>query len=197
MVRVRGQIEQAPLVDIPSVRREYWSRKEVMLPSLKNFMPYEEMSWWKRLLHRVHIYKPSRPAPKVILRRMSEEEWVSIDERFASLKMELVKDRVKLVKLADKATTGKDLSKSEWKLLHHSHRKSLPIYIAMLECMIEKPEMTYEDTQVLVDALDDVDRNVLMSYVNMMTTEKAEVAKKLYDEHMQQMNKQMDRMVRP
>ena len=197
MVRVRGQIEQAPLVDIPSIRKEYWSRKEVMLPSLKNFMPYEEMSWWKQLLHRIHIYKPRRPAPKVILRRLSEEEWISIDERFAALKMELVKDKAKLTKLAQKVTAGKDLSKAEWKLLHYSHRKSLPIYIAMLECMIEKPEMTYQDTQVLVDALDDVDRNHLMSYVNMMTTEKAEVAKKLYDEQIQQMNQQMDRMVKP
>tara|TARA_R110002012_G_scaffold306406_1_gene511098 strand:- start:649 stop:1242 length:594 start_codon:yes stop_codon:yes gene_type:complete len=196
MVSVRGQIEDAPLVDISSVRKEYWSKKEILLPSLKKLMPYKSMTRWQKARHAVGLYKPERDAPKVVLRRLSEEEWVSIDERFASLKMEMVKDRVKLSKLAAKSSKGEDLSKDEWSLLHNSHRKALPIYIAMLECMIEKPDVTYEDTEVLVDALDDFDRDTLMSYVNMLTTEKAEVAKKVYDERMQEMNSQMARMVK-
>ena len=57
-------------------------------------------------------------------------------------------------------------------------------------------DVTYEDTQVLVDALDDFDRDTLMSYVNMLTTEKAEVAKKIYDERMREMDSQMARMVK-
>ena len=197
MVSVKGQIEDAPLVDISSVRKEYWSKKEILLPSLKKLMPYKSMTRWQKTKHAVGLYKPERTAPKVVLRRLSEEEWVSIDERFASLKMEMVKDRVKLSKLAAKSSKGEDLSKEEWNLLHNSHRKALPIYIAMLEYMIEKPDVTYEDTQVLVDALDDFDRDTLMSYVNMLTTEKAEVAKKIYDERMQEMNKQMAGMVKP
>ena len=99
------------------------------------------MTRWQKAKHAVGLYKPERTAPKVVLRRLSEEEWVSIDERFASLKMEMVKDRVKLSKLAAKSSKGEDLSKEEWNLLHNSHRKALPIYIAMLECMIEKPDL--------------------------------------------------------
>jgi len=196
MVSVRGQIEHAPLVDIPSVRKEYWSKKEVLLPSLRKHMPHESMSRWQRIKHAFGLYKPERSAPKVVLRRLTEEEWISIDERFASLKMEMVKDRVKLADLANKSSKGEDLTKEEWALLHSSHKKALPIYIAMLECMIEKPDVTYEDTQVLVDALDDFDRDTLMSYVNMLTTEKAEVAKKIYDERMREMDGQMARMVK-
>lgn len=196
MVSVRGQIEDAPLVDIPSVRKEYWSKKEILLPSLKKLMPHKSMTWWQKIRHTIGLYKPEKTTPKIVLRRLSEDEWISIDERFASLKMEMVKDRVKLTKLANKSSKGEDLSKEEWSLLHQSHRKALPIYVAMLECMIEKPSVTYEDTQVLLDALDDFDRDTLMSYVNMLTTEKAEVAKKIYDERMQEMNTQMARMVK-
>ena len=196
MVSVRGQIEDAPLVDISSVRKEYWSKKEILLPSLKKLMPHKSMTRWQRIKHAFGLYKPERTAPKVVLRRLSVEEWVSIDERFASLKMEMVKDRVKLADLANKSSKGEDLTKEEWTLLHSSHKKAMPIYIAMLECMIEKPDVTYEDTQVLVDALDDFDRDTLMSYVNMLTTEKAEVAKKVYDERMREMDSQMSRMVK-
>jgi len=196
MVSVRGQIEEAPLVDIPSVRREYWSKKEILLPSLRKHMPHEPMTRWQKIRHLFGLYKPTRPAPKVVLRRLSEEEWISIDERFASLKMEMVKDRVKLANLAKKSSKGEDLTKKEWALLNSSHKKAMPIYIAMLEYMIEKPDVTYEDTQVLVDALDNFDRDTLMSYVNMLTTEKAEVAKKVYDERMREMNSQMSGMVK-
>ena len=195
MARARGQMESAPLGDIPTVKREYWSKKEILLPSLKKLMPHKAMTTWQKILRVFRLYTPEREVPKIVLGRLSEEQWISIDERFASLKMELVKDRTNLIKLADKSSKGEDLTKKEWALLNQSHRKSLPIYVAMLECMIQEPSVTYEDTQVLIDALDDFDRDTLMSYVNMLTTEKAEVAKKVYDERMKEMNQQMSKMV--
>ena len=72
----------------------------------------------------------------------------------------------------------------------------MPIYIGMLEFMIEKPELTYEDTKRLLDSVNDFDRDTLISYVNMLTTEKANVAKKVYDVRMKELNDMKAKMVR-
>jgi len=179
MVRVKGQID-APLVDIANVRQEYWQRKEVRLPSIAKFMPKKKV--WFGL-------KEVEQEPKIILRRLSEEEWRSINERFWSVREELAKKLPILRKLYDKAAKGLVLKASEQKVLNHSQTESMPIYIGMLELMIEEPNMSYEDVRVLVDSVDDYDRETLLSYVNSLTSEKAIVAHRINEERMEELNK--------
>jgi len=59
----------------------------------------------------------------------------------------------------------------------------------MLELMIEEPNMSYEDVRVLVDSVDDYDRETLLSYVNSLTSEKAIVAHRINEERMEELNK--------
>ena len=179
MVRVKGQID-APLVDIANVRQEYWQRKEVRLPSIAKFMPKKKV--WFGL-------KEVEQEPKIILRRLTEEEWRSITERFWKVKDDLAKKLPMLRKLYGKAAKGQKLKATEQKVLNHSHTESMPIYIAMLEMMIEEPVMSYEEVRVLVDAVDEYDRETLLSYVNSLTSEKAMVAHKINEERMEELNK--------
>ena len=188
MVKVRGQIEEAPLLDMAAVNREYWTRKEILLPSLAKFMPKKKV--WFGL-------KEVEQQPKIVLRRLTEEEWRSIDERFTELKLELAKDKQALVRLFAKNTKGEKLKATEWAVIHKSHAKAMPIYVAMLEYMIDEPQLTYEDTKRLLDSVNSHDKDTLLSYVNMLTTEKASVAKKIYDERMQELNKIQSGMVKP
>lgn len=72
MVKVHGQMS-APLLDMGAVTKEYWERKELLLPSLKNFMP-EESKWFGLV--------KTKMTPKIVLRRLSTSDWESINERF-------------------------------------------------------------------------------------------------------------------
>jgi uncharacterized protein YacL (UPF0231 family) len=99
-----------------------------------------------------------------------------------------------LRKLYDKAAKGQKLKATEQKVLNHSQTQSMPIYIAMLELMIEEPQMNFEDVRLLIDALDDYDRETLLSYVNSLTSEKAIVAHRINEERMEELNK-MERQV--
>jgi len=179
MVRVKGQID-APLVDIANVRQEYWQRKEVRLPSIAKFMPKKKVWFGLREVEQ---------EPKIILRRLSEEEWRSINERFWSVREGLAKKLPTLRKLYAKAAKGQILKAKEQKVLNFAQTESMPIYIAMLELMIEEPQMSFEDVRVLVDSLDDYDRETLLSYVNTLTSEKAIVAHRINEERMEELNK--------
>ena len=184
MVSTRGQID-APLVDIANVRQEYWQRKEVRLPSIAKFMPKKKAWFGLREIEQ---------EPKIILRRLTEEEWRSINERFWKVRDNLAKKLPVLRKLYDKASKGQKLKATEQKVLNHSQTESMPIYIAMLELMIEEPDMSYDEVRVLVDAVDEYDRQTLLSYVNSLTSEKAIVAHRINEERMDELNK-MERQV--
>ena len=80
------------------------------------------------------------------------------------------------------------------RVLNNAHSKSMPIYTAMLELMIEEPKLKYDDVQLLIDALDDYDRETLLSYVNTLTSEKATIAQKINQERLDELN-QMQREV--
>jgi len=179
MVKVRGQID-APLVDMANVRQEYWQRKEVRLPSIAKFMPKKKVWFGLREVEQ---------EPKIILRRLTEEEWRSINERFWSVREELAKQLPMLRKLYEKAAKGLILKAKEQKVLNHAQTKSMPIYIAMLELMIEEPTLSYDDVNLLIDSLDDYDRETLLSYVNSLTSEKAIVAHRVNQERMEDLNK--------
>ena len=60
--------------------------------------------------------------------------------------------------------------------------------------MIEEPQMSFDDVRLLIDALDDYDRETLLSYVNSLTSEKAIVAHRVNQERMEELNK-MERQV--
>ena len=180
MVKVRGQMDQ-PIVDIAQVQEEYWERRTFELPSLAHL--HKPTGW------RKYLPWQKTQTPIVILRRLSTEEWMAFDEQFYNLKTELVKEAPAYRKVVDKMMLGKKLTKKETATLAVANRKSLPMYIAMLEKMMEKPDLNYDQIQMLLDSLDDYDRNTLMSQVNAMTSQKMAVAQRVSNDRVAEMDK--------
>jgi hypothetical protein len=180
MVKVRGQIDQ-PIVDIAQVQEEYWERRTFELPSLAHM---HEPKGWKK-----YIPWKKTQTPVVILRRMTTEEWVEFEERFYNLKADLVKDMPGYRSIVNKMMEGKKLTKKELASLSIANRKSFPMYIAMLEKMMEEPDLNYDQVKILLDSLDDYDRNTLMAQVNLMTSQKMSVAQKVNQERLAEMDK--------
>ena len=63
------------------------------------------------------------------------------------------------------------------------------MYIAMLEKMMVEPDLNYDQVHMLLDSLDDYDRNTLMAEVNTMTSQKMSVANKISQERVAEMDK--------
>jgi len=179
MVSVKGQLEDSPLLDVGAVKKEYWQRKEVLLPSLAKLMP-KKKGWFGR---------SKQETPKIVIRRLTEQEWRDIDERFYDQKVELVKNKNILGSLANRLMDGKSLTKQEFTVINTAQSKAMPIYKGMLEIMIEEPEMNYSDVSAMIDILDDYDRNTLMAYVNLLTSQKAETAKRVLEQRNEELNK--------
>ena len=184
MVSVKGQLEDSPLLDVGAVKKEYWQRKEVLLPSLAKLMP-KKKGWFGR---------SKQETPKIVIRRLNEEEWREIDERFYDQKAELIKNKNALSHLGNKMADGKSLSKQEYIVINAAQSKAMPIYKGMLEVMIEEPEMNYSDVSAMIDILDDYDRNTLMAYVNLLTSQKAEAAKRVLDQRNDELNKMQSKI---
>ena len=180
MVKVRGQIDQ-PIVDIAQVQEEYWERRTFELPSLAHL---HKPTGWRKYLP----WKKTQ-TPIVVLRRMTTEEWVEFEERFYNLKADLVKDMPGYRSIVNKMMEGKKLTKKELASLSIANRKSFPMYIAMLEKMMEEPDLNYDQVKILLDSLDDYDRNTLMAQVNLMTSQKMSVAQKVNQERLAEMDK--------
>ena len=180
MVKVRGQIDQ-PIVDIAQVQEEYWERKTFELPSLAHL--HKPTGWMKYL-----PWKKTQ-TPVVILRRMTTEEWMEFEERFYNLKAELVKEAPHYRRVVNKMMEGKKLNKKEEATISVANRKALPMYIAMLEKMMEEPDLNYDQVKILLDSLDDYDRNTLMGQVNIVTSQKMSVAQKINQERLAEMDK--------
>ena len=180
MVKVRGQIDQ-PIVDIAQVQEEYWERRTFELPSLAHM--HEPKCWNKYL-----PWKKTQ-TPLVILRRLTTEDWMDFEERFYNLKTELVRETPAYRSVVNKMMAGKKLNKKEQATVSVANRKALPMYIAMLEKMMEEPDLSYDQVKILLDSLDDYDRNTLMSQVNLMTSQKMAVAQKVNQERLAEMDK--------
>ena len=178
MVSVHGQMSE-PLVDLASVRQEYWNRKKVELPSLAH---YHKPTGWRRWFWK-------EETPVLVLRRLTEEEWGEINAKFHDIRVELAKEMDMLRHLVDKMMEGEMMSEDEMKVLHAAKVKVMPIYIGMLELMIEKPEMDYEGVRLLVDACDQRDKDTLIAFVDMLTTEKMKAAQAIYNEQLQDIKK--------
>tara|TARA_R100001594_G_scaffold35333_1_gene64725 strand:- start:1738 stop:2322 length:585 start_codon:yes stop_codon:yes gene_type:complete len=178
MVSVRGQLD-APLLDIGQVEKEYWERKTVLLPSLKKF---NKPKGWRRWL-----YKPQ--PPKIVITRLTAEDWNKIDGKFFTLKEELARDGKKLREITKKLTEDAEMiTEDEWTFLARAKIKAAPIYIGMLELMIEEPKMDYDQVQKLWDCLDNYDRETLATYVNMLSSEQMGVAQEINKQRIKEMD---------
>ena len=80
------------------------------------------------------------------------------------------------------------MTKKELLLLGEAKVKSLPIYIGMLELMIEKPNMNYEQVLKLWDCLDSYDQDTLASIVNMLTSEKMVVTQNINQKRLSELD---------
>tara|TARA_Y100000589_G_scaffold264961_1_gene255786 strand:- start:221 stop:796 length:576 start_codon:yes stop_codon:yes gene_type:complete len=180
MVKVRGQINQ-PIVDIAQVQEEYWERRTFELPSLAHL---HKPTGWKKYLP----WKKEQ-TPVVILRRLTTEEWMEFEDRFYNLKTELVKEAPTYRAVVNKMMEGKSLSENEQATLAMANKKSLPMYIAMLEKMLDEPKLNYDEVSILVSSLDDYDRSTLMAQVNSITSQKMSVANKVNQERVAEMDK--------
>ena len=180
MVKVRGQMDQ-PIVDIAQVQEEYWERKTFELPSLAHL---HKPTGWRKYLP----WKKTQ-TPVVVLRRLTSEEWMDYDDRFYNLKTELVKEAPTYRAVVNKMMSGKKLNKKEKATMAVANRKSLPMYIAMLEKMMVEPDLNYDQVHMLLDSLDDYDRNTLMAQVNTMTSQKMSVANKISQDRVVEMDK--------
>ena len=114
---------------------------------------------------------------------------MEFEEQFYNLKTELVKEAPTYRAVVNKMMSGKKLTKNEQATMSMANKKSLPMYIAMLEKMMEQPDLNFDEVQVLLDSLDDYDRNTLLSQVNTMTSQKMAVAQRVSQERVAEMDK--------
>ena len=170
MVKVRGQMNQ-PIVDIAQVQEEYWERRTFELPSLAHM--HKPTGWRKFIPWR------KTQTPIVILRRLNAEDRAEFDERFYNLKADLARDMPTYRKIVEKMMGAEELSDEETVTLGEANKRSRPMYIAMLEKMIEKPALDYDQVTILLDTLDEYDRNTLLGQVNTLTSQRMSVANKI------------------
>ena len=181
MVSTRGQINR-PLVDIGQVQREYWERKTIELPSLDKY--HKQKKSWKK----PSTWFKKTHTPVLVVRRLNNEEWESINERFLDLRTELAKDSIILQNIIGKMMDSQEITQEEKKIIAAAQAKAMPIYYGMLELMIEEPKMEYAEVQALLDVCDQNDRDNLMAQVNTLTSEKMSVAQAIADERMTEVN---------
>ena len=72
----------------------------------------------------------------------------------------------------------------------------MPIYIGMLELMIDEPKMEYSQVEALLDIVDQHDKDTLMAYVNTLTSEKMSVAQAVANERMDEVDGIRTKMMR-
>ena len=170
MVRVRGQLD-APLLDVKAVTEDYWERKEILLPSLSRlFKP----KGWRRWFYK-------EQAPKIVLKRLTQSDWDKIDERSQLLNSELGEQAHEYAPIIQKYSSGKKLTPEEYKSVNEWGIKMRPITYMMLQHIIEQPEMDYEQVSMMMEILDDYDKDTLLGYVSLMISEKATIMKKVYE----------------
>jgi len=170
MARVIGQLD-APLLDVGAVREDYWERKEILLPSLARL--YKPKGW------RRWFYKTQ--APKIVLKRLTQSDWQEIENRNYVLQTELEQALPEFTPLVNKYVGGQELTESEYKRLDEFSVKMRPMNYTMLQFIIDEPKMSFDDVKYMMEILDSNDIDTLLSYVSIMTSEKALVAKHILD----------------
>jgi hypothetical protein len=183
MVKVRGQMDQ-PIVDIAQVQEEYWERKTFELPSLAHL--HKPTGW------RKYLPWQKTQTPIVVLKRLTTEDWAEFDERFYNLKADLARDMPTYRKIIEKVLEVDKLTEKESVTLAEANKRAIPIYTAMLERMIEKPDLDYAQIKILLDSLDEYDRNTLLGQVNVLTSQRMSVANKIGQERMAEVQKMQE-----
>ena len=184
MVSTTGQLD-APLVDIGAVQREYWERKTIELPSLAKF---QKPKGWRSWFKKTHT-------PVCVIKRLSNSEWNNINEKFLDLRTELAKDLLLLQEIITSMMDGEEISQDEKVVINAAQAKAMPIYIGMLEAMVEEPKMNYAEVQAMLDVCDQNDRDNLMAQVNTLTSEKMSVAQAVANERMSEVNELRTQMM--
>jgi len=175
MVSIRGQID-APLLDVGAVREDYWERKEILLPSLSRlFKP----KGWRRFFYKTQ-------APKIVLKRLTQTDWDEIDNKNFLLQGELAEESQKCQPLLNRFANGDVLNETETQILNDYAMKTRPISYNMLQHMITEPNMSYEEVSMMMEVIDQNDTDTLLSYVSIMTSEKARAMKLIYDKRMKE-----------
>jgi len=175
MARVRGQLD-APLLDVGAVREDYWERKEILLPSLSRlFKP----KGWKRFFYKTQ-------APKIVIKRLTQSDWDEIENKNFALRAEMEDEAQRLAPIIQKFNAGRDLSTNESRELEEYGITMRPVTYNMLQLIIDEPKMSFDEVTMMMEILDDYDTETLLSYVSMMTSEKASVMKRIYDKRMQE-----------
>ena len=175
MARVRGQLD-APLLDVGAVREDYWERKEILLPSLSRlFKP----KGWKRFFYKTQ-------APKIVIKRLTQSDWDEIENKNFALRGEMEDEAQRLAPIIQKFNAGRDLSTNESRELEEYGITMRPVTYNMLQLIIDEPKMSFDEVTMMMEILDDYDTETLLSYVSMMTSEKASVMKRIYDKRMQE-----------
>ena len=185
MVSPRGQINR-PLVDIGAVQREYWERKTIELPSLAKYQ--KEKRTWKN-------WFVGNPSPVLVIRRLTNDEWDNINDKFLDLRTELAKDSILLQNIVGKIMDAEKITQEEKKIIGAAQAKAMPIYYGMLEIMIDEPKMQYDEVVALLDVCDQNDKDNLMAQVNTLTSEKMSVAQAIADERMSEVNELHTKMM--
>ena len=175
MVRVRGQLD-APLLDVGAVREDYWERKEILLSSLSRL--YKPKGWGR------WFYKEQ--APKIVIKRLTQSDWDEIENKNFALRAEMEDEARRMSPIIQKFNAGKEISASESRQLEQYGVSMRPVTYNMLQLIIEEPKMSYDEVTMMMEILDDYDTETLLSYVSMMTSEKASVMKRIYDKRMQE-----------
>ena len=88
--------------------------------------------------------------------------------------------------IIQKFNAGKEISASESRQLEQYGVSMRPVTYNMLQLIIEEPKMSYDEVTMMMEILDDYDTETLLSYVSMMTSEKASVMKRIYDKRIQE-----------
>tara|TARA_R110000824_G_scaffold12771_2_gene55792 strand:- start:486 stop:1049 length:564 start_codon:yes stop_codon:yes gene_type:complete len=171
MVRVRGQID-APLVDIGAVKQDFWERRTIVLPSLARL---HKTKGWRSWFSKAQT-------PKIVVRRLKSSQWEEIQTDFANERVEIAKSAAKIREIQEKANNLEVLSSDEKKFLVHVNHLAQPMVYAMISKMLEEPKMTFEEVVILMETLDDYDRNTLVALVNGMSSDKASALRALADE---------------
>jgi len=100
-----------------------------------------------------------------------------------------------LNKIIAKTMEGEEMTQEEKKVISIAQAKAMPIYIGMLEVMIEEPKMNYAQVEALLDVCDENDKDNLMAQVNTLTSEKMSVAQAVANERMSEVNELRTQMM--
>tara|TARA_R110002020_G_scaffold145552_1_gene318965 strand:+ start:228 stop:791 length:564 start_codon:yes stop_codon:yes gene_type:complete len=178
MVSVKGQLD-APLVDMGAVKQDFWERKTIVLPSLARLTKSKGWrSWFTK-----------KQSPKIVVRRLKSSQWEEIQTNFAAERTELAKSGKKLREITEKINNFKPLTSDEKKLMLHANQLAQPMVYSMISKMTEEPKMVYEDVVILMETLDDYDRQTLIGLVNAMSSNKATALHALHQERSAELSK--------